>query len=311
MVSYLKIIFLIGPTSSGKTDLSVLLGRRLPIEIISVDSAMVYRGMDIGTAKPSYKDLLDIPHRLINICDPIDSYSVFEFYKDSVKAIHDIIKRGRIPMLVGGSMFYFKSLFSGGFSVLPSNNKEIRLYISNKANKIGWKKMYQKLKKIDFTSACRIHPNDIQRISRALEVFFVSGKTITELSKNFLKNSIFDKYKTYKFIVFPYNKSLLHKRIERRFYDMLSLGFENEVRLLFSRGDLTENMPSMKCIGYRQMLLYITGSINYNDMINRAIFATKNLAKRQITWIKKWNNFYCLDSENIFESLDKVLRIVL
>ncbi|CEN32134.1 tRNA dimethylallyltransferase [Candidatus Westeberhardia cardiocondylae] len=305
-----KVILLMGPTASGKTDLAMLLSRILPIEIISVDSALIYRYMDIGTAKPSLQNLSEVPHRLINIKDPAECYSVVEFCQDALQAMEEIINKGKIPLLVGGAMFYFHALLSGGFPRLPSCKPEVRLYIAKKAKKIGWDMMYKKLERIDKFSADRIHPNDTQRISRALEIFFISGKTLTELNKFFLKINLLKKYQVYKFVIMPFDKIVLHKYIERRFYKMLSLGFEKEVRFLFSRGDLYQNMPSIRCVGYRQMWLYLLGKIQYNEMIFQGICATKKLAKRQITWLRKWKDVHYLNSDNIFLSCEKILKVI-
>ncbi|MCR3754741.1 MAG: tRNA dimethylallyltransferase [Candidatus Westeberhardia cardiocondylae] len=309
--SGLKIILLVGPTSSRKTDLTMLLSNRLPIEVISVDSAMIYRDMNIGTAKPTLRNLFKVPHRLINIRDPSEYYSVAEFCQDALREIREIFRKGKIPLLVGGTLFYFHSLLDGGISILPPRNRKIRLYIERESQRIGWKMLHAKLKEIDIISANRIHPNDSQRISRALEIFFVSGKTITELSRlSFRRSVLCEKCKIYKFVIFPTDRMELHKRIEKRFFNMLSDGFEDEVRYLFCRGDLNLNMSSIRCVGYRQMWLYLLGKISYDNMIYQGICSTRQLAKRQMTWLKKWNDVFYLNTNDIMYSLDKMLHVV-
>lgn len=271
-----------GPTACGKTKFAISLREYLPIELISVDSALIYRDMDIGTAKPSLSDLSNHPHRLLNIKDPIENYSVAEFYSDVLKEINDIIKLGKIPCLVGGTMFYYNVLLNG-LSILPPSNIKIREYLlKNKKNFL-----HKKLELIDPISASRIHKNDIQRLLRALEVFYLSGKNLTELKKN---NNHKLPYTIFQFAIIPPSKEWLHDRIKLRVKNMLMLGFQDEVELLFFRGDLHINLPSIRCIGYRQMWEYLEYKINYNEMFNKIIYATKKLAKHQLTWLKKWKN---------------------
>lgn len=299
-------IFLMGPTSSGKTELAISLREYLPIEIISVDSAMIYKNMDIGTAKPNIKIREKVPHRLIDIIDPSVSYSAADFRNDAIREMTKIKEKNRIPLLVGGTMLYFKVLLEG-LSPLPKSNLEVRTYLRSRLQKEGQLILYRELKKIDPIAADNIHPNDIQRLLRAMEVYFTSGKTITELIRKPGKKLA---YKIYQFAIFPYNRILLHHRIEDRFYKMISSNFEQEVRFLFSRSDLNINMPSIRCIGYRQMWEYLSKEINYNNMIFKVISATKQLAKRQITWLQNWPKVHWIDSEQPIIAIKKIVDIV-
>ncbi|WP_157993846.1 tRNA (adenosine(37)-N6)-dimethylallyltransferase MiaA [Candidatus Erwinia haradaeae] len=300
-------IFLMGPTASGKTKLALALRKIALVDLISVDSALIYRGMDIGTAKPSIKEDMDLSHHLLDIRDPSESYSVAEFRCDALEAMEKISQKGYIPLLVGGSMLYYKILIDG-LSPLPSSNPLIRQKIKNIAHKIGWRALHNKLCHIDPISGNRIHHNDTQRLSRALEVFFISGRTLSELTqapKELLP------YNISTFAVAPINRSLLNERIEKRFHHMLHLGFENEVRVLFERGDLNSNMSSIRCVGYYQMWSYLSGIIDYHTMIYQTICATRQLAKRQMTWLRNWKqDIYWLDSDNFDISSKKVLSIL-
>ncbi len=242
-------IFIMGPTASGKTALSIALRQRLPVELVSVDSALIYRGMDIGTAKPSAQELALAPHRLIDIRDPAESYSAADFRKDALKEMADITAAGRIPLLVGGTMLYFKALLDG-LSPLPSADPQVRQRIEQQASELGWGALHQQLAVIDPVAAARIHPNDPQRLSRALEVFFISGKTLTELTK--ISGETLP-YRVHQFAIAPASRELLHQRIELRFHQMLDAGFEAEARVLFDRGDLHTDLPAIRCVGYRQM----------------------------------------------------------
>ncbi|MGX3066282.1 tRNA (adenosine(37)-N6)-dimethylallyltransferase MiaA [Ursidibacter arcticus] len=279
-------IFLMGPTASGKTDLAIKLRQTLPVEVISVDSALIYKGMDIGTAKPNAKELELAPHRLIDILDPAESYSVANFREDALREMADITAQGKIPLLVGGTMLYYKGLLDG-LSPLPSANAEIRADIEAKAEKLGWASLHQELLKIDPTSAQRINPNDSQRINRALEVFYLSGKTMTELTAQQGESIPYD---IMQFAIAPQERSVLHQRIEQRFHKMIELGFEQEVQRLFERKDLHPDLPSIRCVGYRQMWEYLAGDINLDEAIYKGICATRQLAKRQITWLRGWTS---------------------
>lgn len=281
-----KAIFLMGPTASGKTDLAIALRESLPVEVISVDSALIYKGMDIGTAKPSPEELAKAPHRLIDILDPAESYSAMNFRADALKEMAEITASGRIPLLVGGTMLYYKALIEG-LSPLPSADSEVRAKIEQKAAEFGWGALHQDLMAIDPVSANRINSNDSQRINRALEVFYITGKTMTELSAQQGESLPYD---VLQFAITPKERAVLHQRIEQRFHKMIALGFEQEVRKLFERGDLNIDLPSIRCVGYRQMWEYLQGDISFDEVIFKGICATRQLAKRQITWLRGWQS---------------------
>ncbi|CQI95139.1 tRNA (adenosine(37)-N6)-dimethylallyltransferase MiaA [Yersinia frederiksenii] len=299
-------IFIMGPTASGKTALSIALRQRLPVELVSVDSALIYRGMDIGTAKPSAEELALAPHRLIDIRDPAEAYSAADFRQDALKEMADITAAGRIPLLVGGTMLYFKALLDG-LSPLPSADPLVRQRIEQQAAELGWEALHQQLAEIDPVAAARIHPNDPQRLSRALEVFFISGKTLTELTK--ISGETLP-YQVHQFAIAPVSRELLHQRIELRFHQMLEAGFETEARALFDRGDLHTDLPAIRCVGYRQMWSYLSGEIDYNEMVYRGVCATRQLAKRQMTWLRGWSSVQWLDSDKPGEALDSVIQVV-
>ena len=289
-----------GPTASGKTALAIELRKVLPVELISVDSALIYRGMDIGTAKPTASELKAAPHRLLDILDPAQAYSAADFRRDALAEMAEITAAGRIPLLVGGTMLYFKALLEG-LSPLPSAEPEIRARIEQQAAEQGWDALHRQLQDIDPVAAARIHPNDPQRLSRALEVFFISGKTLTELTQT---------YQVHQFAIAPASRELLHQRIEQRFHQMLASGFEAEVRALFARGDLHTDLPSIRCVGYRQMWSYIEGEISYDEMVYRGVCATRQLAKRQVTWLRGWEGVHWLDSEKPDQARNEVLQVV-
>ena len=301
-----KAIFLMGPTASGKTALAINLRKTLPVELISVDSALIYKGMDIGTAKPSAQELAEAPHRLLDILDPAEAYSAADFRRDALKAMAEITAAGRIPLLVGGTMLYFKALLEG-LSPLPSADPAIRAQIEQQAAEQGWETLHRQLQDIDPVAASRIHPNDPQRLSRALEVFIISGKTLTELTQT---SGEALPYQVHQFAIAPASRELLHQRIEQRFHQMLASGFEAEVRALFARGDLHTDMPSIRCVGYRQMWSYLAGEVPYDDMVYRGICATRQLAKRQMTWLRGWEGVHWLDSEKPEQALQEVLQVV-
>ena len=300
-------IFLMGPTASGKTDLAIKLRQQLPVEVISVDSALIYRGMDIGTAKPSKAELALAPHRLIDICDPAESYSAANFRTDALREMQEISAQGKIPLLVGGTMLYYKALLEG-LSPLPSADEKVRSEIEAKAALIGWGGLHQELSKIDPISAQRINPNDSQRINRALEVFYLTGKTLTELTAQ--KGEALP-YDILQFAIAPEQREVLHLRIEQRFHKMIELGFQQEVEKLYRRPDLNENLPSIRCVGYRQMWEYLRGDYDHDEMVFRGICATRQLAKRQITWLRGWTSpIQWLDSLQPAQALEKVLTSV-
>lgn len=279
-------IFLMGPTASGKSALAMELVRRLPCDIISVDSALVYRGMDIGTAKPTPAELAVAPHRLIDVRDPLQSYSAADFCQDALQEMTAITAQGRIPLLVGGTMLYYKALLEG-LSPLPEADPHIRAVIEAQAAESGWGALHAELCRIDPVAGARIHPNDPQRLSRALEVFRITGKTLTELTQ---QQGPGLPYQTLQYAIAPQERVLLRQRIAERFDAMLALGFETEVRNLMARGDLNPELPSMRCVGYRQMWDYLSGVLDYAEMRYRGIVATNQLAKRQMTWLRGWSH---------------------
>ena len=279
-------IFLMGPTASGKSALAMELVRRLPCDIISVDSALVYRGMDIGTAKPTPAELAVAPHRLIDVRDPLQSYSAADFCQDALQEMAAITALGRIPLLVGGTMLYYKALLEG-LSPLPEADPHIRATIEAQAAESGWGALHAELCRIDPVAGARIHPNDPQRLSRALEVFRITGKTLTELTQ---QQGPGLPYQTLQYAIAPQERVLLRQRIAERFDAMLALGFETEVRNLMARGDLHPELPSMRCVGYRQMWDYLSGVLDYAEMRYRGIVATNQLAKRQMTWLRGWSH---------------------
>ncbi|WP_392563022.1 tRNA (adenosine(37)-N6)-dimethylallyltransferase MiaA [Orbus sturtevantii] len=303
-----SVFTLMGPTASGKTALAMALSDHYPIDIISVDSALIYKGMDIGTAKPSVQELVNYPHKLINIKDPFESYSAADFRRDAIIEIESSLSKDRIPLLVGGTMLYFKALLDG-LSPLPPANENVRKTIEEKALRDGWQAIHAELAKVDPISAARIHPNDPQRLNRALEVYLISGKSLTDLTQD--KGSALN-YNVVQFAVECDDRALLHRRIEQRFIKMLEQGFENEVNVLMQRGDLHLNLPSMRCVGYRQMWEYLSGDINYDEMVFKGICATRQLAKRQITWLRGWqNSIEWVNSnapKNFFELFSKQFR---
>ncbi|AIR04959.1 MULTISPECIES: tRNA (adenosine(37)-N6)-dimethylallyltransferase MiaA [Cedecea] len=299
-------IFLMGPTASGKTALAINLRKTLPVELISVDSALIYRGMDVGTAKPTEQEQALAPHRLLDLLDPAQAYSAADFRRDALAEMAEITAAGRIPLLVGGTMLYFKALLEG-LSPLPSADPEVRAKIEQQAAEQGWDALHRQLEQIDPVAAARIHPNDPQRLSRALEVFFISGKTLTELTQT---SGEALPYQVHQFAIAPASRELLHQRIEQRFHQMLASGFEAEVRALFARGDLHTEMPSIRCVGYRQMWSYLAGETSYDEMVYRGICATRQLAKRQMTWLRGWEGVHWLDSEKPEQAYSEVLQVV-
>ncbi|MEQ4620670.1 tRNA (adenosine(37)-N6)-dimethylallyltransferase MiaA [Providencia vermicola] len=299
-------IFLMGPTASGKTALAIALRQHLPVEIISVDSALIYRGMDIGTAKPNAEELSQAPHHLIDILDPSLPYSAADFRRDALNVMDEITSQGKIPLLVGGTMLYFKALLEG-LSPLPSADPAIRAEIEDIAQQHGWADIHRRLAEVDPVAAARIHPNDPQRLSRALEVYLISGKTLTEMTQTAGEEL---PYNVFQFAIAPQDRKILHQRIEQRFHQMLDAGFEEEVRALYNRGDLHVDLPSIRCVGYRQMWSYLEGETDYDEMVYRGICATRQLAKRQITWLRSWENVHWLDSEQPQLALKSVMQVI-
>ncbi|MFZ2726264.1 MAG: tRNA (adenosine(37)-N6)-dimethylallyltransferase MiaA [Methylococcaceae bacterium] len=275
-------IFLMGPTASGKTALAVQLAQQLNGEIISVDSALVFRGMDIGTAKPTLSERGGITHHLIDILDPSESFSTGQFRNQALSLMDDITKRGKLPLLVGGTMLYFNAL-SQGLAVLPPANPEIRARLDAELISLGGEALHQRLASIDPEAAARIHPNDPQRIQRALEVFELSGKAIS----SFFADAPELPYRLLKLIIAPTDRAVLHAKIAQRFEQMLANGFLDEVQTLFARGDLDETLPAIRAVGYRQAWAYLRGEEDFKTMREKAIAATRQLAKRQFTWLRK------------------------
>lgn len=290
-------IFLMGPTASGKTALSLSLAKKLPVEIISVDSAQIYRGMSIGTGKPTAAELAEVPHHLIDIRDPIEPYSAASFAKDALTLMQSITEKGKIPLLVGGTMLYFRALLQG-LAPLPSADPIIRARLLLEAQTLGWGDLHQRLAAVDPLSAERIHPNDPQRIQRALEVFEISGKPMSsffETAESAIDNTIanghtspISDYQIHAFAFMPNDaeRLVLHQKIEQRFKSMLEQGLINEVEALYNRKDLDPTLPAIRAVGYRQVWQFLAGECNYNEMVFKAIVATRQLAKRQITWLR-------------------------
>ena len=278
-----KAIFLMGPTGSGKTDLAVELYKRFPVEIISVDSALVYKGMDIGTAKPDASTLQQAPHRLIDFLDPSQAYSAADFRADALQAMAEISARGKIPLLVGGTMLYFRAL-EYGLSELPKADPAIRAKLDAEAAEHGWLSLHQRLQQLDPVAAQRIHPNDPQRLQRALEVYELTGKSLTELQQAAWHDAC--PYALLKIALIPQDRAWLHQRLALRFEQMLAQGLIAEVQQLFQRGDLDTHLPAVRAVGYRQVWDYLNGKMDYTQMRDRAIVATRQLAKRQMTWLR-------------------------
>ena len=288
------VICLMGPTASGKTALAMALKDALPCDIVSVDSALIYRDMDIGTAKPTKSELVQYPHRLINLRDASESYSAADFCRDALVEIAEIRSNGRIPLLVGGTMMYFKSLIEG-ISPLPTANPEIRQAIEAEALSKGWQAMHDQLAEIDPVSAERIHPNDPQRITRALEVYRLTSNTLTQLTQIKGAKLAGD---VLQLAITPRERSTLHDRIALRYQQMIDLGFEQEVIKLKSRDDLHQDLPSIRCVGYRQMWQHLEGEFDHDEMIFRGVCATRQLAKRQLTWLRNWPDLHWLTTDD-------------
>lgn len=325
-------IFLMGPTASGKTDLAMTLCRRLPCDIVSVDSAMIYRGMDIGTAKPTAEELAVAPHRLIDICDPAETYSAADFRSDALAEMARITQSGRVPLLVGGTMMYFKALLHG-MSGLPSADPVLRQTLEQEARERGWEALHQELEAKDPVAARLIHPNNRQRLIRALEVLRLTHKPISSfwrarpvLPEGKEQEGVEDytyftqwqadeatslPYTVTQFAMVPPERQVLHERIRLRFMRMLEAGFLDEVQALMNRDDLHPELPSMRCVGYRQAWGYLAGEYGYDTFVSKGVAATRQLAKRQLTWLRKWSDVTWLNSDDelIVESALKNFRL--
>lgn len=325
------VIFLMGPTASGKTDLAIALSKRLPIDVISVDSALIYRQMNIGTAKPTANELAQTPHALVDICDPAESYSVADFCRDAQREIRKSHLANRIPLLVGGTMMYFNALLNG-LADMPATDEATRQKIEAEAKEKGWPALHAELMEVDSESASQIHPNHSQRIGRALAVYRMSGKTMSAFRQEQQAQKQAEKethgqsgsedfssqYNLVQFALIPTDRSWLHERINTRYKAMLDQGFVDEVKALYARGDLHLNLPSMRAVGYRQVWEFLSGDNDYNVMVEKGMAATRQLAKRQLTWLRSWDKLYSLEIDtknatlavNFDKNLNKALNFL-
>jgi tRNA dimethylallyltransferase len=290
-------VFLMGPTACGKTDLAVSLTVRFPLEVISVDSALVYRGMDVGTAKPDAATLVACPHHLVDVVDPTESYSAARFRSDALALMAGITARGRVPLLVGGTMLYFKAL-KEGLNELPSADPELRLDIEQRAARAGWPALHAELARLDPETAARLKPNDSQRIQRALEICIVTGRSMSALMMKKTVEPL--PYRLIEIALLPSDRAALHVRINRRFGAMIESGLVDELRTLRSRYALDKQMSSMRSVGYRQAWRYLDGEIGLEALYETGAAATRQLAKRQMTWLRGWRGameFDCLRAD--------------
>ena len=299
-------ITVMGPTASGKTGLAIELRKHLPVELINVDSAQVYRYLNIGSAKPDAETLAQASHRLLDIRDPCEIYSAAEFLADARREMAEITASGRIPLLVGGSMMYFKVLLEG-LSQLPEADQSIRDDLEQRAAKEGWPSLYAELQLVDPQTASRLHPNHSQRIQRALEVYQLTGEPMSALQAESVCG-LAQQYDFRQIALIPQNRSLLHQRIEQRFEAMMALGFAEEVQGLYERGDLHSNLPSVRSVGYRQLWDYCAGDCSLQDAVEKAVIATRQLAKRQLTWLRNWPQAIEIkaDNQDGFLSTEKI-----
>ncbi|PTY35920.1 tRNA (adenosine(37)-N6)-dimethylallyltransferase MiaA [Saccharospirillum sp. MSK14-1] len=313
-----RAIFLTGPTAAGKTDLSLMLADEFNGEIVSVDSAQVYIGMDIGTAKPEAAIQQQVPHHLIDLCDPAVSYSAANFREDALTAMTDITERGRVPILVGGTALYFKALVQP-MAAMPPADAEVRAQLQGWLDAAGLEALVAELQAVDPQAWARIDRQNPQRVLRALEVQRISGRPISEFwaasahdGRGGLSEAALDDFpwQVVQFAVSPDERSVLHQRIEQRFQSMLEMGFEDEVVRLFQRGDLHLDLPSIRAVGYRQMWQYLSGELEYRQMTAAGIAATRQLAKRQLTWMRGWEGLNWLDSQadDLFDQARQRLR---
>ncbi len=287
-------LLLMGPTASGKTELALKLAVKLGGEIISVDSSLVYRGLDIGTAKPSPEIRAKIPHHLIDILDPKEPYSAGRFVRDAKGLIAEVSARGKLPILVGGTMLYFHALLSG-LAPLPEADPKVRQAIDEEAKRLGWPALHRKLVEMDPQAAARIHPNDPQRIQRALEVYCLTGKPLSAFWQTAPDELPF---RAVKVVICPKEREVLHRRIEQRFYAMLAQGLVEEVRGLYLRGDLSPELPALRSVGYRQVWGYLAEEYPFATMVQKALQATCQLAKRQLTWLRRAKDALWLEADD-------------
>ncbi|NVJ68326.1 MAG: tRNA (adenosine(37)-N6)-dimethylallyltransferase MiaA [Gammaproteobacteria bacterium] len=303
-----KAIFLMGPTAAGKTALAIKLVQQHNCEIISVDSAMVYKSLDIGSAKPSKQELALAPHRLIDICDPSEPYSAARFRDDALTEMAQIIQAGKTPLLVGGTMLYYKTLLEG-MNNLPDSNPQIRAELQAELEQHGLAALHQELAKVDPESAARINVNDPQRTLRALEVFRITGKPLSQLHSEQQDEEF--PYEVKQIALIPSDRAELHQRIEKRFHLMMQQGLLEEVEALYQRGDLTPDLPAIRSVGYRQIWQYLQGELTLEEAIERGIIATRQLAKRQFTWLRSWPNLISIQSNQPFTDLyDDVSKVL-
>ena len=298
-------IFVMGPTAAGKTELAIELSRQLLVDVISVDSALVYRRMDIGTAKPDPELLREIPHALVDICEPEEAYSAARFRVDALEKMRQSTSAGKIPLLVGGTMLYFRAL-EQGLSNLPESDPKVRSTLQQRLQHEGSVALHQELQKQDPESAKRIHPNDPQRILRALEVMEITGQPLSRLQECRGEKL---PYSVLKLVKAPRERKLLHQRIARRFDTMLQRGFEEEVQALMARPGFSPQLPSMRAVGYRQMIEYLQGACSREEMREKGIIATRQLAKRQLTWLRREKSTNWLYEEQ-GKALGRVLKLV-
>lgn len=311
--SALPVACLLGPTASGKTAAALAFAARHPVEIVSVDSALVYREMDIGTAKPSAAERAAAPHHLIDIIDPADTYSAAQFRADALRLVGEIVARGNVPLLVGGTMLYYKAL-TQGLNDLPGADADVRAALDADAARDGWPALHARLAAVDPATAARLAPNDSQRIQRALEIFMLSGQPMSALLAAPRSQDADAPYRFVPVALEPSDRAVLHARIAARFDAMLAHGFIDEVRALRARGDLNLSMPSMRCVGYRQAWEYLDGATNYDDMRDKGVFATRQLCKRQLTWLRAMPERIVVDccagdaTERAVEAVERVTR---
>jgi len=302
-------LFIMGPTASGKTGLAIKLMEHYPIELISVDSALVYKDMDVGTAKPTKEELEKAPHRLISFLDPAEAYSAADFRKDALREMAEITSRNKIPVLVGGTMLYYRAL-EYGLADLPEADPEIRKKLTAQAKESGWDALHQRLEAIDPLAAKRIHPNDPQRIQRALEVYELTGKSLTEHHQAASQEAL--PYRLLKIALVPEDREWLRELAKLRFEQMLNQGFMDEVKTLYDRDDLNKDLPAIRAVGYRQAWEYLEGKLSEEEMKERAVIATRQLAKRQMTWLRSEKNVHRYDAKNLsFSTVCKDIDVFL
>ena len=306
------VIFIAGPTAIGKTDLALSLCEHMPAEIVSVDSVQVYRQLNIGSAKPSVDILRRIPHWLIDIMDPAEPYSVAKFLMDACCAIQEITGRGKVPLLVGGSMMYFNTLLNG-LSKLPASDSVVRKDLEQQIERRGVEQLYAELEQVDAETARMLHPNQQQRILRALEVFRTTGVPISSLRGGLYKQVLPSCYTVYQFGLVPSDRKFLHRKIETRFRSMIACGLCEEVQRLYLRGDLNKDLPAIRSAGYRQLWEFFEGNLSLDAAVDRGIIATRQLAKRQLTWMRRWTNMQMLriDDGTKFNHPKKIVQTCL